>query len=191
MNPLILIPVLLVLSLNLFAHVSREWCNSTLRVLRLYAKFAAGDFRHWRAPSPQPLTVDFRLNYQPLGLSAHSQLSAGNTTSPPANADCFSDLGSLLQNFPVDLRTLMDRFGMQAKIEVYAICPDLKCCAVYAPVVENGVKMYPRLCTKRHLRNRVEKECGAWLCTDGVSDGKSVRIPIKSFPVQDWDDFKV
>ncbi len=126
MNPLILIPVLLVISLNLFAHVSREWCNSTLRVLRLYAKFAASDFRYWSAPPPP----------------SHTQppLSTDNSASLSAQTDCFSDLQSLLQNFPVDLRTLMDRFGMQAKIDVYAVCPDPKCCAVYAPVTENGVK---------------------------------------------------
>lgn len=186
MHPFILIPVLLVLSLNLFAHLSREWCNSSLHVLRLYAKLAIGEVRNSNASL----------------LKAHEHATHGRTPSSPAKdavsegdkpsfpVDGLLDLESLLQNFPLDLRTVKNRFGMQAAIEVYAVCPHPKCCAVYAPIMENGLKTYPRTCTKKHLRRRVERECGTLLCVDGVAGKRSVRIPIKSFPVQDWDDFK-
>lgn len=79
---------------------------------------------------------------------------------------------------------------MQARIEVHAVCPNPKCCTIYSPVMENGIKTYPRVCTKKELRNRIQVECGTLLCVDGVANGKSIRVPIKSFPVQDWDDFK-
>ncbi len=140
--------------------------------------------------SSQPRGTRARLGHghdQSSNLSAVSPPSQDDTTLP---ANSPPDLEFFLQNFPLDLRTLKDRFRMQAKIEVYAVCPDSKCCAVYSPVLENGIKTYPRICSKKHLRNRVEKECGELLCVDGVVSGKSVRVPIKSFPVQDWDDFK-
>lgn len=187
MNPLILVPVLLVISLNLFANLSREWCNSTLRVLRLYAKFAVKDFRDWRVPSTPPRRGSTRFDFQSLRTQEDP---ASLSTTSESNENRFSDLDSLLQNFPLDLRTLRDRLGMQAKVDVYAVCPHPKCCAVYSPSIENGIKTYPRMCVKKHLRNRVERECGTLLCVDGVMGGKSVRVPIKSFPVQDWDDFK-
>lgn len=188
MHPLILIPMLLVISLNLFSHLSREWCNSTLRALLMYARFAVRDAEHWT--SPLQLTSNNAGFRHPLsGPLARPSRSEVNVK--PVKTSAVSHLESLLSNFPLDLRTLKDRFGMRAKIEVYAVCPDPKCCAVYSLKEEStGLKTYPRVCSKRHLRNRVEKECGALLCVDGVSEGKSVRVPIKSFPVQDWDDFK-
>ncbi len=159
-------------------------------MLRLYAKFAVRDFRDWSASSSQvrgPVHTDQQSLNSASG-AYHPEIDGASSPGSRNSVDANLDL--LLDNFPLDLRTLKNRFGMQPKIHVYAVCPDPNCFAIHAPMIENGVTTYPRMCTKTHLRNRVKRECGTLLCVDGVVDGKSVRVPIKSFPVQDWDDFK-
>ena len=100
----------------------------------------------------------------------------------------FEDM--LVDNLPVDIRTLRKRFGVGAKLDIYAVCPKKTCSKVYKPTINAaGIRIFPRTCHDN--RGGSAMPCGTLLCKDAVGEnGETVRVPLLPYPVQDWNDFK-
>lgn len=91
----------------------------------------------------------------------------------------------IIDKFPIDIRTVRAQFGLEAQLTIYASCP--KCCSIYAPEYRDGIPIYPSICNYRRTpRSRV---CNSALTSTRVMEGKSVRSPLRPFPVQDLDSF--
>lgn len=85
---------------------------------------------------------------------------------------------SLVNNFPVDIRTVRQAFDIEADITVYAACP--KCSCTYKPTTNGKRNKYPSTCT--HRRFAKSKMCGEQLIDNSQN-------PIRPFAVQDLDSF--
>jgi hypothetical protein len=92
----------------------------------------------------------------------------------------------IADNFPIDLRTAMKAFPIQAQTITYAVCP--LCCCTYKPQMsEDGVLVYPGRCSNQYPGE--QGVCGVKLTKPGVHRGESIRIPIRPFVVQDMNSF--
>lgn len=95
---------------------------------------------------------------------------------------------AILDKFPSDIRTVRNLFDLDASVTVWAACPT--CSATYEPTHSPDsprCPIYPRRCTFR--RFSTSQPCNARLTKNGVLDGESVRVPIRPFPVQDFNAF--
>ncbi len=90
-----------------------------------------------------------------------------------------------INSLPVDIRGIRKRFGLEAKTTIYASCP--RCCYTYAPKYHSGIPIYPAICTDQRLPQ--SQPCGTNLTSVKVIKGKSVRSPLRPFPVQCFDTF--
>ena len=94
----------------------------------------------------------------------------------------------LLKDFPTDVRTVRRLFDLDPPITLYAACPT--CSMTYAPTFDansGDIPIYPRRCS--HRAWPTSAPCNARLTKGGVREGESVRVPIRPFPVQDFDVF--
>ena len=91
----------------------------------------------------------------------------------------------ILKAFPTDIRTARKHFNLESKFTYYASCP--ACCALYSPEIRKNIPVYPRLCDNKPFPE--SKPCGARLTKSGTANGKSIRVPIRPFAVQDFDTF--
>lgn len=94
----------------------------------------------------------------------------------------------ILAHFPSDIRTVRHLFGMDPTVVVWAACPS--CSATYPPVHSSDrtpIPVYPARCTSKAFSN--SQPCNARLTKNGVLNGESIRVPIRSFPVQDFHAF--
>jgi hypothetical protein len=90
----------------------------------------------------------------------------------------------LCDNFPIDLRTARHSLQIEPDTMKYAACP--KCCSIYPPTC-GKIMEWPTECTWRRFPSL--PPCGEPLVKSAVEDGKSVRVPIRPFVVQDFDSF--
>ena len=91
----------------------------------------------------------------------------------------------LRDSFPTDLRTARSYLKIEPDTIMYAVC--MKCSSVYPPKGGKGIPEWQSECTARCFPD--SPLCGQPLVKSGVKEGKSVRVPIRPFDVQDFDAF--
>lgn len=94
----------------------------------------------------------------------------------------------IINSLPTDTRTARRLFDVDPVVTEWATCPS--CSMTYEPTFAPDapvIPIYPRRCT--HQRWRSSQPCNSRLTKNGVIRGESVRIPIRPFPVQDFDIF--
>jgi hypothetical protein len=86
----------------------------------------------------------------------------------------------------VDIRTIYKIFDISPEITIFATCPKSKCCATYAPTLDNrsGTLCYPLLCT----REKFGQICGSPLTVQRVMEGLSVPWPSRPFIYHHFND---
>ena len=91
----------------------------------------------------------------------------------------------LHSSFPVDLRTARSYLTIEPDTVTYTTCT--KCSSVYPPKEGSRIPEWQPECTARRFPD--SPLCGQPLVKSGVMEGKSVRVPICPFVVQDFDAF--
>lgn len=94
----------------------------------------------------------------------------------------------IIASFPTDTRTARRLFDVDPVVTEWAACPS--CSMTYEPTFSldaPAIPVYPRQCT--HQRWQQSQPCNARLTKNGVVKGESIRVPIRPFPVQDFDTF--
>lgn len=94
----------------------------------------------------------------------------------------------ILDDMPTNIRTVRAMFGLDPVVTDYATCP--KCSMTYAPTFSPTapkVPIYPNRCTHRRFSNR--PPCHARVQKSAVMIQRSIRVPIRPLPVQDFDTF--
>lgn len=94
---------------------------------------------------------------------------------------------NLVENFPVDPDTVRNKFPLDGKATVLAVCPKSTCHMTYAPTFHRGspVPRYSRTCTRREYKNG--PICGTALTRKHESG--LFRVPIKRFVSFSFKDY--
>jgi hypothetical protein len=92
---------------------------------------------------------------------------------------------AILSGFPSDIRAATDKFHLESKFTVYAVCP--KCHSTYKPEypVKDGVPIYQERCNFRQYSSR----CGELLVRPKIIENTRVNVPIKPYVVFDFKDW--
>jgi predicted Fe-S protein YdhL (DUF1289 family) len=93
----------------------------------------------------------------------------------------------LCNNLPADIRTARHSLQIEPDTIKYATCP--VCCSIYPPTAttRGEITEWPTECSWR--RFSALPPCGQILVKSAVENGKSVRVPICPFVVQNFDSF--
>lgn len=89
----------------------------------------------------------------------------------------------ILSDFLRDVRTALDKFNLDAKATIRAVCP--KCQETYPPQCEGDIPVYRERCNARHRGTRR----GELLVRPKLVQGIFINVPIKpyvAFDVKDW-----
>ena len=95
---------------------------------------------------------------------------------------------TIVKNIPSDIRTVRRMFNLDPDVRELAACPT--CSMTYEPRYSCDfptIPLYPRRCGRKPWPT--SQPCNARLTKPGVKDGRSVHVPIRPFPVQDFDTF--
>ena len=95
---------------------------------------------------------------------------------------------TIAKNIPSDIRTVRRLFNLDPDVRELAACPT--CSMTYEPKYSRefpSIPLYPRRCSYKPWPT--SQPCNARLTKPGVKDGRSIRVPIRPFPVQDFDSF--
>lgn len=92
---------------------------------------------------------------------------------------------NLRNSFPTDLCTACSYLKIEPNTTTYTACT--KCSTVYPPREERGFLQWPAECTACRFPDSAE--CSQPLVKSGVSQGESVRVPIRPLVIQDFNAF--
>ena len=95
---------------------------------------------------------------------------------------------AIAKSIPSDIRTVRHLFNLDPDVRELAACPT--CSMTYEPRYSREfptIPLYPRRCSRKPWPT--SEACNARLTKPGVKDGRSIRVPIRPFPVQDFDVF--
>lgn len=93
-----------------------------------------------------------------------------------------------VSKFPLDPDTITQKFPLDGKAVIYAVCPNAKCHKTYPPYFSSGssIPRYPKFCIYRRFSGGVE--CGT-VITHKHKSGANVQVPIKKFVSFSFKDF--
>ncbi|KAK0436316.1 uncharacterized protein EV420DRAFT_1652615 [Desarmillaria tabescens] len=102
---------------------------------------------------------------------------------------------ALLHDFPTDIRISVEKFRLDSKCTIYAVCPNPQCHFTYKPVFhgDSPVAHYPTYC--QYKRYKGSPRCNARLTRpkrleiENNEHQEKIEIPIKpfvSFDFKDW-----
>ena len=90
----------------------------------------------------------------------------------------------LLKWIPDDIRSATDKFNLEAKATVYAVCP--KCHSTWKPSPSpDHVRSYPKICKY----SRYGSKCKQQLTRPRKIDGITFHVPIKQYISYDFEDW--
>ena len=95
---------------------------------------------------------------------------------------------TMTDHIPRDIRTVRRLFNLDPEIRELAACPT--CSMTYEPRYTRqfpAIPLYPRRCNRKPWAT--SQPCNARLTKAAVKDGRSIHVPIRPFPVQDFDTF--
>ena len=92
---------------------------------------------------------------------------------------------AVLSGFPQDIRTATDKFNLDTKATVHAVCP--KCHAMYKPTYEGEtlIPIYQERCSFRRYSSR----CGELLIHPRTVQNVRINVPIKTYITFDFKDW--
>lgn len=92
---------------------------------------------------------------------------------------------AILSGFPQDVRAATDKFNLDTKATVYAVCP--KCHATYKPTYEGEtlIPIYQERCNFRRYSSR----CGELLIRPRTVQNVRINVPIKTYIAFDFKDW--
>lgn len=93
----------------------------------------------------------------------------------------------LLSDFPTDMRTARERFGLDSKNVIFAVCP--RCHCTYEPTFTNDspIPCYPATCS--HQLFPTANRCNEHLLRPKLVNGHRIMVPIKTFVYFDFKDW--
>jgi hypothetical protein len=106
-----------------------------------------------------------------------------------ANANLGPREQKILADFPVDIRSATQRFRLDGKSTIFAVCPDPNCHRTYRPSFSDHspIPSYPSLCN--HKRFAGGSKCGTRLLRPRQIAGVEILVPIKTFVAFDFKDW--
>lgn len=90
---------------------------------------------------------------------------------------------TILSNFPLHIRSAAEKFNLEGKSEIYAVCP--ACHANYKPVYIDQIPTYRARCNSRRYGHR----CREILTRTKLLRGTTIQVPIKPYIVFDFQDW--
>jgi hypothetical protein len=95
----------------------------------------------------------------------------------------------LLHDLPVDPQTATDKFKLDGKTTIYAVCPNPHCHHTYKPKYQDGCPIgeYPSHCM--HKKFPTAPACGTALTRPRIVKDVEIQTPIKPFVYFDFKDW--
>lgn len=89
----------------------------------------------------------------------------------------------ILDKFPLDIRAATDKFNLEPKADIYAVCPS--CHKTFKPIYQNQIPTYRGRCNSRRFQTR----CREILTRTRVIRGTPILVPIIPYIVFDFKDW--